>query len=166
MKLNLGCGPAKMPDAVNVDVSPRSVADVIHDLNRFPWPFCDDTFDEIHASGVLEHLAYLPPVMQEIWRIARPGAKVHIWVPYATHTPHLGNPYHRLNFTEWTFDFFCDPALRQSTADAIAATFRKVSVKLSWCGDWGSRPEHERQAAIFHELNVIESMRVVLEVVK
>ena len=30
-------------------------ADVIHDLNVLPYPFEDDSFDEIHAYEVLEH---------------------------------------------------------------------------------------------------------------
>ena len=37
--LELGCGTTKIPNAISVDINPFSKADVIHDLNKFPYPF-------------------------------------------------------------------------------------------------------------------------------
>ena len=37
--LDLGCGKRKQKDAIGVDMSEDSDADVIHDLNKFPYPF-------------------------------------------------------------------------------------------------------------------------------
>ena len=42
----------------------RVGADVVHDLNSMPWPFGNDTFDEVHAYDVIEHL-------HDVVRIAR-----------------------------------------------------------------------------------------------
>ena len=48
-RLNIGCGRRPVSGAVNLDVSEGLGADVVHDLNCLPWPFADDTFDEVHA---------------------------------------------------------------------------------------------------------------------
>ena len=53
--------------------------DVLHDLNITPWPFEDNTFDEIHAYEVLEHLGRQGDYksffahFSEIYRILKPG---------------------------------------------------------------------------------------------
>jgi hypothetical protein len=36
--LNLGCGRKYLPEAVNVDINPRTNPDISHDLNSLPWP--------------------------------------------------------------------------------------------------------------------------------
>ena len=54
--LDLGCGCHKMPGAIGVDFNPNSDADIIYDLNAFPYPFPDNEFDLIHCDGILEHL--------------------------------------------------------------------------------------------------------------
>src|SRR5918999_1597382 len=54
--LDVGCGSKKYPGAFGIDLSPQTDADVVHDLNRFPWPLEDSRFDEILLQDVLEHL--------------------------------------------------------------------------------------------------------------
>ena len=54
--LDLGCGNRKKPGAIGVDINPNAQADIIHDLNKFPYPFEDSTFDEIYADNTIEHL--------------------------------------------------------------------------------------------------------------
>lgn len=46
MKLNLGCGSDYRQGYINVDRI-SGVADVIHDLNEFPYPWPDNAADEI-----------------------------------------------------------------------------------------------------------------------
>jgi len=41
---------------VTLDMSPDCKPDVIHDLNELPLPFKKNSFDEIHAYEVLEHV--------------------------------------------------------------------------------------------------------------
>ena len=57
MKLNLGCGNDIKEGWVNMDYIGAEGVDVVHNLNRLPYPFPDNTFDSILASHVLEHLA-------------------------------------------------------------------------------------------------------------
>lgn len=106
--LDLGCGNRKRAGMVGVDINPNSAADVIHDLNLFPYPFDDSTFDEILADNTLEHLENVPRVMEEIYRIAKPGAIIKITVPYFRARWAFVDPTHRHFFTIDSFGYF-DP---------------------------------------------------------
>ena len=45
--LDVGCGKSKYPGSIGIDISEKTDADVIHDLNKIPYPFEDNTFDYI-----------------------------------------------------------------------------------------------------------------------
>ena len=48
--------------------------DVIkHDLNDFPYPFENNTFDVVISSQVIEHLFYPVKFLKEVYRILKPG---------------------------------------------------------------------------------------------
>ena len=54
-KLNLGCGNDYMKGWTNLDILDVKT-DVSHNLNKFPWPFKNNTFNEILMKSVLEHV--------------------------------------------------------------------------------------------------------------
>jgi predicted SAM-dependent methyltransferase len=54
-KLNLGCGKEILEGYTNLDAIKLEGTDVVYDLNKFPYPFADNYFDEILAKSVLEH---------------------------------------------------------------------------------------------------------------
>jgi SAM-dependent methyltransferase len=81
-RLNIGCGRKRRDDCLNLDISADVGADVVHDLNVVPWPFSSQAFAEVHAYDVLEHVGDVPRVLEEIHRVCRPGARVHITVPH------------------------------------------------------------------------------------
>ena len=107
--LDVGCGNRKRAGAVGIDINPRSGADVIHDLNRFPYPLPDAAFDEIYVDNVLEHLEDVIRVMEELHRIAKPGALVKVIVPYFRARWAFIDPTHRHFFTVESMGYF-DPA--------------------------------------------------------
>ena len=92
IKLNLGAGELRKEGYVNVDWQDITNPDVKHDLNVFPYPFKDNSFTEITADHVLEHLDKPFSVMKELHRIVMPNGKVHIKVPHFsrgfTHAEH------------------------------------------------------------------------------
>jgi len=104
--LDLGCGNRKRPGAVGLDINPKTSADVIHDLDQYPYPFGVSTFDEIYADNVIEHLANIINVMEEIHRISKPGAMIKIIVPYFRAKWAFIDPTHRHFFTVESLTYF------------------------------------------------------------
>lgn len=104
-KLNLGCGTDIMEGWVNLDIAALPGVDVVHDIQKSPLPFADDSFDEILCNDVLEHVEYAP-VLKEIARILAPGGVVHIRVPHFTSRNNYVDPTHRSRFSAGTWEFF------------------------------------------------------------
>lgn len=108
-KLNLGCGNDIKKSYVNLDFINQPGVDVVHDLNKFPWPFKENNFDEVYASHVLEHVDDLIKTMEKIRRISKPGAKIKIRVPHFSCEVSYRDPTHKRVFSYFTFDYFANP---------------------------------------------------------
>jgi len=110
MKLNLGCGLDFFPNCINHDLTKFDErVDIAHDLNIMPWPWEDETFDEVIAKSVLEHL--IPDLVQsldEIWRILKPGGLVTLKLPHWRADVSWWDPTHRWKFSLMSFEQF-DP---------------------------------------------------------
>ena len=106
--LELGCGFNKTPGALGVDVIRGSQADIIHDLNKFPYPFADNEWDRIICRDVLEHVDDFVATVEEIWRIARHGATVEVSGPFMSSVNFYSDPTHKRAFTSRTFDYFIE----------------------------------------------------------
>ena len=104
--LDVGCGRKKSPGAIGIDINPESNADVLHDLNRIPYPFADNTFDMIVSDNCLEHLENVIAVVEELHRIAKPSAIVKIIVPFYSGRYAHTDPTHRHFFGWRSFDYF------------------------------------------------------------
>ena len=98
MKLNLGCGSEHLSGWVNVDRFPAAHPDLVHDLERLPWPFPDDAAEEVLLKHVLEHLGRdsdtFLGILKELYRVCAPGARVRIVVPHPRHRDFLQDPTH------------------------------------------------------------------------
>ena len=96
LKLNLGSGQHPLDGYVNVDKfgSP----DVVWDLEQFPWPWDDNSVDEVLMQHVLEHVGASAEtyfrIVKELYRVCRDGATVRIIVPHPRHDDYLGDPTH------------------------------------------------------------------------
>lgn len=80
--LDVGCGATKYPGSTGLDISADTAADVVHDLDVFPYPFEDDTFDQVLMQDVIEHVEDPVKVIAELQRICRPGARIHLRTPH------------------------------------------------------------------------------------
>jgi ubiquinone/menaquinone biosynthesis C-methylase UbiE len=105
-KLNLGCGTDIKEGFVNLDVFKFKGVDIVHDLNKFPFPFPDNSFSYVLISHVLEHVEDPVKVVEEVWRIAKNDAIIEIGVPYFSGLNAVGDPTHKHFFAAKTFDFF------------------------------------------------------------
>jgi len=104
--LNIGCGKKKIAGAVNLDRMPANHPDIVHDLNRCPWPFSSGTFDQVHAHDVLEHLGDIVSIMEEIHRVCVDGARLSLRVPHFSSANAFTDPTHRHYFGYFSFDYF------------------------------------------------------------
>ena len=96
LRLNLGCGAKRLDGYINVDKF--GDPDLRLDLETFPYPWADNSVAEIEMHHVLEHLGqktevYLK-IIQELYRICQPGAKVHITVPHHRSEYFFHDPTH------------------------------------------------------------------------
>ena len=91
-KLNLGCGNDYKEGYINIDWNKVEKADVYQDLNNLPYPFEDNSFDEVYAQHILEHLDRPFAIIEELHRILKPNGLLHIKVPHCsrgfTHAEH------------------------------------------------------------------------------
>jgi len=128
MRLNLGCGDNIVYGYVNHDATRhRPEIDVAHDLRDLPWPWADDSAEEILLLDVLEHLPDVVPIIDECWRVLKPGGALHISVPYYEAEHAWLDPTHRRAFHLDSFDFF-DPHTRWGATYPFY-TQRKWTVK-------------------------------------
>ena len=80
-RLHLGCGRRQVSGWLNVDVA-DSEYDVDIAAGRLPW--ATDSFDEVVAQHVVEHLelmAELIPLLTELHRVMRPGGTIWLSCP-------------------------------------------------------------------------------------
>lgn len=107
-KLNLGCGDKDLEGYLGVDIVDTEAADVVHDLEEYPYPFDDGAFEEIRLNHVLEHIDNVLRTMEEIHRIGEDGAEVHIEVPYFTSRAAYNDPTHKNFFAYNSFTYFSE----------------------------------------------------------
>jgi SAM-dependent methyltransferase len=101
-----------MPGWVNVDATALPGVDVVADLEQCRTqrlPFEDDAVDELLLSHVLEHIDDTLGLMQELHRLARPGALARIRSPYGGSDDADEDPTHRRRFFLNSFGYYSQP---------------------------------------------------------
>jgi SAM-dependent methyltransferase len=106
--LDIGCGRNKTYGSVGIDFCGNADADVRHDLNSFPYPFAENTFDRVVMKNVIEHLDNIVKVMEEIHRICKNGAEVLITTPHYSSLYSWQDPTHRHHLALDSFDYFIE----------------------------------------------------------
>jgi SAM-dependent methyltransferase len=125
-KLNLGCGEFRKEGYVNLDCLASVRPDIVHDLNVFPYPFQDNTFDTIEADHVLEHLHNPILVMKELHRISKSGGFVTVRVPHFSRG--FSHPEHKVGF-DVTFPYYFEKSF---PGGYMGVEFELKRLKLSW----------------------------------
>lgn len=111
--LLIGCGNSRVKkfsldgenfgfdgELVTLDIDAAANPDIVWDLNVLPLPFDDDSFDEIHAYEVLEHLgtqgdyAEFFGLFTELWRITKSGGELYATTPWWESMWAWGDPGH------------------------------------------------------------------------
>lgn len=129
--LDVGCGQRKLPGAVGMDIVADSMADIVHDMDRTPWPFAGDTFDIILLNHVLEHAKDALAVLAEAHRVGKAGGRVVIQVPYFRSVDAFADPTHRRFFTSGSLDYVIR-ASRLAEYRYMPALFEKMGFWYGW----------------------------------
>jgi hypothetical protein len=157
MVLDVGCGTRKAePGAVGIDASPRSGADLIWNLDDFPWPLENDLFHRIHMSHIIEHVRDVNRTMAEVHRVARDGADVFVTTPHFSSHNSYTDPTHLRHMAGRSFQYFTGDDFATFTGfnvrfgiERLQLTFGKNFV-LDGAGKWLARRDlqwYERHAA-------------------
>lgn len=169
IRLHLGCGRTILPGWVNLDSFPLEGVDVVADLDKCessPLPFEADSVDEIRASHLLEHIARPLPLMQELWRIAKPGCKAVFQTPYGSSDDAYEDPTHVRQYFLGSYGYFSQPYYWRAD--------------YGYRGDWqpeqlsleieaqriGERTPEAIRRVIMSERNVVREMTAELVAIK
>lgn len=132
--LDVGCGRNKVAGALGLDRIAVNGVDVVHDLDHFPYPFPDNSFDEIHARHVIEHVESVGGFLDELHRIARPGARLYINTPHYSYANSWRDPTHRWHFSSYSFEYY--EAGHPADYYTSTAKFNIISVRVTMLNLW------------------------------
>lgn len=147
-ELLLGCGNSRkkkiftkgqeeFTNLVTCDFDTGCNPDVLHDLNHTPWPFENDTFEEVHAYEVLEHLGTQGDfksffaTFSEIYRILKPGGKLFATCPAWNSLWAWGDPGHTRIISEGSLAFLSQEQYKQQIGKTDMTDYRST-----WKGDF------------------------------
>ena len=111
MRFNIGCGRNIMDGWVNVDKYFHSGLDYATNLDadRVKLDYPDNCADEFLLSHVIEHINKPLPLMQELHRLAKPGALATIRTPYGASDDAWEDPTHVRPYFPHSFGYFSQP---------------------------------------------------------
>ena len=74
IKLNLGCGEAKLEGFINIDSEPSVNPDLLYDMRSSPLPYENNSVDVIHWIHSIEHFQYTswPTILSGFHKILKP----------------------------------------------------------------------------------------------
>ena len=62
-----------------------SAKTTIHNAENFPYPYENDFFDVVYSKSFIEHFYYTDKILEEIYRIVKPGGKIITLTPSWKH---------------------------------------------------------------------------------
>jgi len=130
-------GKESWTQLVTLDNNADHAPDFVHDLNVYPWPFEDDSLDEVHAYEVLEHLGQQGDYraffecFAEIYRVLKPGGYLAATCPSYRSMWAWGDPSHTRVITSGTLVFLDQEQYVKQVGVTAMSDFRYI-----WQGDF------------------------------
>lgn len=148
MELLVGCGNQRnkklaldndweWTDLTTIDHDPNCGADIVHDLDITPWPVPSDTYDQVHAYEVLEHLGHQGDYRAffahfgEIYRALKPGGTLFATVPAWDDVWAWADPSHTRVIAPQSLVFLDQTAYTAQIGKTAMTDFRWL-----WSGDF------------------------------
>lgn len=157
--IDLGAGPSKAPESFGFDIVPRAGVDLSCDLEQ-PLPLRDNCVDKIYSAHVVEHVRNFIQLMEEIYRVCKPGATVIISVPYYTSRGAFTDPTHIRFFTEYTFQAF------ETRAYGMKCEYKIQSTEFHVVRSFKIYPKIVQKWCRRYLWNVVDGITVTLQAIK
>lgn len=133
--------------------------DIVWNLNEVPWPLEDDTFEEVHAYEILEHLGSLGDEVAffnhfyELWRILIPGGHLAFTTPVWNGEWAFQDPGHRRVISAKSI-IFLDRTNYSQVGTTAMSDYRSI-----WHGDFNKVIAQETKDTFGAVLEAIKPVR-------
>jgi hypothetical protein len=169
IRLNVGCGRNIQQGWVNLDAVPLPGVDIVcnlETLREVPIALPDESVEQFLLSHVVEHVRDSLGLMQELWRLASPGALAEIRVPHGGSDDAWEDPTHIRAYYLGSFGYFSQPYYWRAD--------------YGYRGDWlpekiqlmvdrhrcAALSQHETLALVHRERNMVREMVCQMRAVK
>ncbi len=108
LKIELGCGKAKHEGYYGIDSTPFEGVDKVCDIAKEGIPLEDNSADYVYSQDFMEHLTPEKKVfvINEIWRVLKPGGRMEHRIPNAGSRNDFGSPSHLSHWNLQQFQHF------------------------------------------------------------
>lgn len=184
-KLDIGCGQHPREGFEGADLYAPGALHKI-DFFKFPWPFADDTFDELYCSHFVEHIPAreveprdLAPgglafgyegcdmffaFFDECYRILKPGGIMKVIVPFGRSARGFQDPTHRRFLMAETFGYLSREWRKVNGLDHYRVECHFASDIVPTVGEEMNLMSPERAGTMMaHYWNVIHDLHVTLK---
>ena len=168
-RLNVGCGRNIQEGWINLDSAALPGVDLVCDLEHVretPIGLPDECVEQFLISHVIEHIRDSLGLMQELWRLATPGAVAVIRVPHGGSDDAWEDPTHVRAYFPGSFGYLSQPFYESADYDYRAdwnPDKLTLLVHRSRCA--GLTPQQIMSKTQF-ERNVVKEMICELRAVK
>jgi predicted SAM-dependent methyltransferase len=166
-ELLIGCGNQRKKilsfntrefvDLTTLDFDPLCNPDVLHDLEVMPYPFEDNSFDEIHAYEVLEHTGkqgdwkFFFDQFGEFHRILKPDGILCASVPAFTSVWAWGDPSHTRVLNHGSLVFLSQQQYKDQVGKTAMSDFRRY-----WTRDFKTVHAEYKNETFYFALQAIK----------
>ncbi len=122
---------------ITLDMEKDTKPDIVHNLERLPWPMDSNTFDEVHAYEVLEHFGQQGDYQAffahfgELWRILKPNGLLFATCPAWDSLWAFGDPGHTRVISPGSLVFLQRKEYEKQLGKTPMSDYRRYLV-----GDW------------------------------
>lgn len=162
-KLDIGCGANKQLGFTGIDIVSIEGVDIVHDLEKYPWPIKANSIEEVFSSHVIEHIKDLFKFFDELYRIMKVGAKATFIAPYYSSIRSMQDPSHIRPISEATF-LYANKGWRVANKldhYPVKADF-DFAYGYSMDPTWANKAVEARDFAIKHYINVVQDITVTM----